>query len=94
MYPTDRQYTTDHEWISISGKTARIGITDYAQDQLGDVVFVELPDVGQVFDAGVQFGSIESVKAVSDLFCPMAGRVVEVNAALSDHPTSWNGTMP
>jgi glycine cleavage system H protein len=90
MYPTDRQYTTDHEWISISGKTARIGITDYAQDQLGDVVFVELPDVGQVFAAGAQFGSIESVKAVSDLFCPMAGRVVEVNAALSDQPETVN----
>lgn len=90
MYPTDRQYTTDHEWISISGKTARIGITDYAQDQLGDVVFVELPDVGQVFEAGVQFGSIESVKAVSDLFCPMAGRVVEVNAVLSDQPETVN----
>jgi len=90
MYPTDRQYTTDHEWISISGKTARIGITDYAQDQLGDVVFVELPDVGQVFEAGAQFGSIESVKAVSDLFCPMAGRVVEVNAALSDQPETVN----
>ena len=90
MYPTDRQYTTDHEWISISGKTARIGITDYAQDQLGDVVFVELPDVGQEFEAGAQFGSIESVKAVSDLFCPMAGRVVEVNAALSDQPETVN----
>ena len=90
MYPTDRQYTTDHEWISVSGKTARIGITDYAQDQLGDVVFVELPDVGQVFEAGAQFGSIESVKAVSDLFCPIAGRVVEVNAALSDQPETVN----
>lgn len=90
MYPTDRQYTTDHEWISVSGTTARIGITDYAQDQLGDVVFVELPDVGQVFEKGAQFGSIESVKAVSDLFCPMAGRVVEVNAALSDKPEAVN----
>ena len=77
MYPTDRHYTTDHEWISVSGTMARIGITDYAQDQLGDVVFVELPEVGQAFEPGAQFGSIESVKAVSDLFCPMAGRVVE-----------------
>ena len=90
MYPNDRQYTADHEWIAISGTTARIGITDYAQDQLGDVVFVELPDVGQVFEAGAQFGSIESVKAVSDLFCPMTGRVVEVNAALTDRPETVN----
>lgn len=90
MYPTDRHYTTDHEWISVSGTMARIGITDYAQDQLGDVVFVELPEVGQAFEPGAQFGSIESVKAVSDLFCPMAGRVVEVNAALSDRPETVN----
>ena len=90
MYPTDRHYTTDHEWISVSGAMARIGITDYAQDQLGDVVFVELAEVGQVFEQGAQFGSIESVKAVSDLFCPMAGRVVEVNAALSDRPETVN----
>ena len=83
MYPSDRQYTTEHEWISVSGTTARVGITDYAQQQLGDVVFVELPDVGQTFDQGGQFGSIESVKAVSDLFCPMAGTVVEVNTTLS-----------
>ena len=90
MYPTDRQYTTDHEWISMSGTTARIGITDYAQNQLGDVVFVELPEVGQVFESGAQFGSIESVKSVSDLFCPMAGRVVEVNAELTDRPETVN----
>ena len=90
MYPTDRHYTTDHEWISVSGTMARIGITDYAQDQLGDVVFVELPEVGQLFEPGTQFGSIESVKAVSDLFCPMAGRVVEVNGALSDRPEIVN----
>ena len=68
MYPSDRLYTKDHEWISVSGATARVGITDYAQQQLGDVVFIELPDVGQVFDGGKQFGSIESVKAVSDLY--------------------------
>ncbi len=90
MYPSDRQYTKEHEWISVSGTTARVGITHYAQQQLGDVVFVELPDVGQTFDQGGQFGSIESVKAVSDLYCPMAGTVVEVNAALVDRPETVN----
>ena len=91
MYPSDRQYTTEHEWISVSGTTARVGITDYAQQHLGDVVFVELPDVGQTFDQGGQFGSIESVKAVSDLYCPMAGTVVEVNTTLVDRPETVNG---
>ncbi len=90
MYPTDRLYTKDHEWILISGTTARVGITDYAQAQLGDVVYVELPEVGQRFEAGAQFGSIESVKAVSDLYCPLAGRVTEVNAALATAPETVN----
>jgi glycine cleavage system H protein len=90
MYPTDRQYTKEHEWISVSGATARVGITHYAQEQLGDVVFVELPEVGQRFDQGAQFGSIESVKAVSDLFCPMAGTVVEVNITLTERPEFLN----
>lgn len=90
MYPSDRHYTKEHEWISVSGTTARVGITDYAQQQLGDVVFVELPDVGQTFDQGAQFGSIESVKAVSDLYCPMAGTVVEVNTTLVDRPETVN----
>ncbi len=90
MYPSDRQYTSEHEWISVSGTTARIGITDYAQQQLGDVVFVELPEVGQLFEQGAQFGSIESVKAVSDLYCPLAGRVVEVNTTLADRPERVN----
>ena len=90
MYPNDRYYTNDHEWIAVSGKTARVGITDYAQQQLGDVVFVELPRIGQSFDQGAQFGSIESVKAVSDLYCPVAGRVVEVNVVLADHPETVN----
>ena len=90
MYPSDRQYTKEHEWISVSGTTARVGITDYAQQQLGDVVFLELPDVGQTFDQGAQFGSIESVKAVSDLYCPMAGTVVEVNTTLVDRPETVN----
>ena len=90
MYPTDRLYTKDHEWILISGATARVGITDYAQAQLGDVVYVELPEVGQQLDEGAQFGSIESVKAVSDLYCPLAGRVTEVNAALATAPETVN----
>ena len=90
MYPSNRHYTKEHEWISVSGMTARVGITDYAQEQLGDVVFVDLPEVGQSFDQGAQFGSIESVKAVSDLYCPMAGKVVEVNTTLVGRPETVN----
>jgi glycine cleavage system H protein len=89
-YPTDLKYTKDHEWIRVNGDTADIGITDYAQRQLGDVVFVELPDVGKKISAGDSFGSIESVKAVSELFAPMSGEVVEVNPYLKDHPESVN----
>ena len=90
MYPSDRLYTKDHEWILIAGATARVGITDYAQDQLGDVVYVELPEVGRQLERGAQFGSIESVKAVSDLYCPLAGRVTEVNTALAAAPETVN----
>src|SRR5687768_314748 len=89
-YPTDRKYTQDHEWIRVTGDTAEIGITDYAQRQLGDVVFVELPDVGKSVKAGESFGSIESVKAVSELFAPMSGEVVEVNPQLKGQPESVN----
>jgi glycine cleavage system H protein len=89
-YPTDRKYTKDHEWIRIAGDTADIGITDYAQRQLGDVVFVELPDVGTSVTAGESFGTIESVKAVSELFAPMSGEVVAVNAHLQEHPETVN----
>jgi glycine cleavage system H protein len=89
-YPADLKYTKDHEWIRISGQTAEVGITDYAQAQLGDVVYVELPDVGREVSAGDSFGSIESVKAVSELFAPMSGEVVEVNPALKDHPEMVN----
>ena len=89
-YPTDLKYTKDHEWVRVTGDTAAIGITDYAQRQLGDVVFVELPDVGTTVAAGQSFGSIESVKAVSELFAPMSGEVVEVNPALKDHPEAVN----
>ena len=89
-YPADLKYTKDHEWIRIAGDTAEIGITDFAQKALGDVVFVELPSVGKTLDAGEPFGSIESVKAVSELFSPMGGEVVEVNAALKDAPELVN----
>ena len=89
-YPTDRKYTKDHEWIRLFGDTADVGITDYAQRQLGDVVYVDLPDVGRHISAGESFGSIESVKAVSELFAPMSGEVVEVNPRLKDHPEAVN----
>ena len=90
MYPADLKYTNDHEWIRIAGDTAEIGITDYAQKQLGDVVYVELPEVGQTIASGQSFGSIESVKAVSELFAPMSGQVTAVNAGLKDHPEVVN----
>jgi glycine cleavage system H protein len=89
-YPVDLRYTKDHEWVRISGETAEIGITDYAQDQLGDVVYVELPEVGRTLAAGEPFGSIESVKAVSELFAPVGGEVIEVNSSLRDHPETVN----
>lgn len=90
MYPADRKYTKDHEWIRISGETAEIGITDFAQQQLGDVVYVDLPDAGKKVAAGESFGSIESVKAVSELYAPMSGEVVEVNGNLKDRPETVN----
>jgi glycine cleavage system H protein len=90
MYPADRKYTKDHEWIRISGDTAEIGITDYAQQQLGDVVFVDLPEPGKAITAGDSFGSIESVKAVSELYAPMSGEILEVNGNLRDRPEVIN----
>lgn len=89
-YPTDLKYTKDHEWVSIQGATARVGITDYAQKQLGDVVYLELPEPGSVFSKGDVFGTIESVKAVSELYAPLSGEVVEVNTALGQTPESVN----
>ena len=89
-YPDDRKYTKDHEWIRLSGDIAEVGITDYAQQQLGDVVYMELPEVGSRLVAGQSFGSIESVKAVSELFAPVDGEVVEVNNAVKDHPEAVN----
>ena len=91
MYPADLKYTKDHEWIRTTGDTADVGITDYAQQQLGDVVFVELPAVGRVLAQGEVFGTIESVKAVSELFSPVAGEVVAVNDALTGAPEQVNG---
>ena len=89
-YPDDRRYTKDHEWIRLSGDVAEVGITDYAQQQLGEVVYVELPEVGSRLATGQSFGSIESVKAVSELFAPVGGEVVEVNDAVKDHPEAVN----
>lgn len=89
-YPDDRKYTNDHEWIRVSGDTAEVGVTDYAQKQLGEVVYVELPEVGAKVTAAQPFGSIESVKAVSELFAPMSGEVLEVNTQLRDHPEQIN----
>jgi glycine cleavage system H protein len=89
-YPADLKYTKDHEWMRLAGDEAEVGITDYAQEQLGDVVFVELPDVGRRVNAGESFGSIESVKAVSELFAPAAGEIIAVNPALKDHPEAVN----
>jgi glycine cleavage system H protein len=88
--PEELQYTKSHEWVRTEGDTATIGITDHAQDELGDIVFVELPETGATFDAGDSFGTVESVKAVSDLYTPVGGEVVEVNEALSDSPEKIN----
>jgi glycine cleavage system H protein len=90
MYPTSLKYTKDHEWISVENGVGKVGMTDFAQGQLGDVVYVELPDVGASLTAGQSFGTIESVKAVSELFAPVSGEVVEVNAALKDKPELVN----
>ncbi|PYR75245.1 MAG: glycine cleavage system protein GcvH [Acidobacteria bacterium] len=90
MYPPELKYTNDHEWIRLSGSNAKIGITDYAQKQLGDVVYLELPEVGRTFKKGDVFGTIESVKAVSELYCPVGGEVTEVNGALAQHPEAVN----
>ena len=90
MYPTDLKYTKDHEWVRLSGSEARVGVTDYAQKQLGDVVYLELPDVGRTFNKGDVFGTIESVKAVSELYCPVTGEVTEVNSKLVERPEAVN----
>ena len=89
-YPSGFKYTKDHEWIDIAGDRGKVGITDYAQRQLGDVVYVDLPEVGAKLMAGQSFGTIESVKAVSELYSPVSGEVVEVNAALKAKPEAVN----
>jgi len=86
----DIKYTETHEWVKADGSVATVGITDYAQSELGEIVFVELPEVGAKFDAGEVFGTIESYKTVSDLVCPISGEVAEVNAALADSPQLVN----
>ena len=88
--PEELQYTRSHEWVRTEGDTATIGITDHAQDELGDIVYIELPEEGATFDAGDSFGSVESVKAVSDLYTPVGGEVVEANEALGDNPEKIN----
>ena len=90
MYPSDRRYTKDHEWIAVTGTLGRVGVTDYAQKQLGDVVFVELPDVGRAVSQGQTAGTIESVKAVSELYSPASGKVVAVNPAVAPQPELVN----
>ena len=89
-YPAGFKYTKDHEWIELSGDQGKVGITDFAQAQLGDVVYLELPDVGTTVTAGQTFGNIESVKAGSELYAPVSGTVVEVNSALKDKPEAVN----
>jgi glycine cleavage system H protein len=89
-YPAGYKYTKDHEWIDVSGDRGTVGITDYAQQQLGDVVYIDLPEVGTRLKAGQSFGTIESVKAVSELYSPAAGEVVEVNSGLKDKPEQVN----
>lgn len=90
MVPEDLRYTRDHEWIRVDGNRGTVGVTHYAQEQLGDVVFVDLPEVGREVRAGEPFGVVESVKSVSDLYSPVSGRVVEVNERLRDAPELLN----
>ncbi|MCL6449707.1 MAG: glycine cleavage system protein GcvH [Acetobacteraceae bacterium] len=90
MYPEDLKYTKTHEWIRLEGNRGRVGLTHYAQDQLGDIVFVELPAVGKVVKQGETFGVVESVKAASDCYAPLSGKVVEVNSRLTDEPATIN----
>lgn len=90
MYPDDLKYTDNHQWARIEGDIATIGITDYAQDQMGDLVYVELPEVGEEVTAGAPFGQVESVKAVSDIQSPVSGEITEINEALVDTPETAN----
>jgi len=91
-FPDDVRYAKSHEWARIEGDKVKVGISDYAQDQLGDIVFVELPEVGDTLGKGEEFGTVESVKAVSELYMPVAGEVVAANASLEDAPEKVNNT--
>lgn len=91
-FPDDIRYAESHEWARAEGDTVKVGITDYAQDQLGDIVFVEFPETGESFDKGAEFGTVESVKAVSELYMPVGGEIVAVNSALEDAPERVNNT--
>ena len=88
--PTDLRYTKDHEWIKVNGKTGLVGITDFAQGELGDIVFVEIETVGNHLDKGTTFGTIEAVKTVSDLFLPVSGKIIEMNGKINDNPDVIN----
>ncbi len=92
ILPDDIRYAESHEWAKAEGDNVKVGISDYAQDQLGDIVFVEMPDVGETFDKGAEFGTVESVKAVSELYLPVGGEIVAVNGALEDSPELINNT--
>lgn len=90
MYPENFRYTKEHEWVLVEGDTAMIGISDHAQQELGDIVYVDLPKVGAKLEQGASFGSVESVKAVSDVYAPVSGDVIEINTTLADTPESLN----
>lgn len=89
-HPNDRKYSKDHEWVVVDGDVATVGITEFAQDQLGEVVYIDLPGEGDTVSAGDTFGEIESVKSVSELFAPVTGEIVEVNSSLDDSPETVN----
>ena len=91
-FPEDIRYAESHEWARPGGDTVKVGITDYAQDQLGDIVFVEMPEAGESFAKGAEFGTVESVKAVSELYMPVGGEIVAVNSSLEDVPEKVNNT--
>jgi len=90
MYPENFRYTKEHEWVLVEGDTGTVGITDHAQEELGDIVYVDLPKVGSAIEQGKSLGSVESVKAVSDVYCPVSGEVTEVNATLATSPETLN----
>jgi glycine cleavage system H protein len=90
MYPENYRYTKEHEWVLVEGDTGTVGITDHAQEELGDIVYVDLPKVGTKIDQGKSLGSVESVKAVSDVYCPVSGEVTEINSILADKPETLN----